>query len=593
MRLPSLSTGFLVFLLASIVFTSGEARLGPRSSSEDGTAMNMWRQQQQRRRMLEEQGVSIEEQKKQDEKSAADATNNNNNNDSPVEQKKDEQKKDEPKLDVVVAAADDQKKAEVKAEEKKGDDKKDETQTEEAVADAEKNTVLPELEADGGLSSGAVKGDDELKEEASKREEQLLKEALVLEREENRVQQEKNEQATTDGRQKQDSADPEAKQSPAPESQTPPTDDKAVDVKAEVKAEAEKEKESEKSETKEVVQEEKEAEKKDEEDLKQSEQKKVELHAEEEKKPEPEPEVVKVAEEVKSSSQTRKDEAKVEDKEDADEKETKEQDRQEEQTSVDSTPDPADTIDSADPDDDYPDFLDEFLRFPERLQQSAEHLKTNVPGWDRLSTNSKDLFNQANEQIKESFTPLIGRDYAPVVAYLVSYGLLLLPLGLVMFLFERVRAIFSLQKVLLFINIYVAAYFAALVAAAFILGSEPMDFFRNFSPSSYIFLQLLQAFGYIMFIILQTFDLITTCSSGRIAAKLSAALQWVVVVAVGFHYYVTVFHRAMAKAKPLTSWKIYGLYSASFTILCAFARIERGKKQYIIQESGQETTKQN
>ncbi|BBM97823.1 hypothetical protein MPTK1_1g08630 [Marchantia polymorpha subsp. ruderalis] len=582
MRLPSLSTGFLVFLLASIAFTGGEARLGPRSSGEDGTAMSMWRQHQ-RRRMLEDQGVSTEEQKKQDEKPDAEVTNSNNNNNNnnnnndgggPVEQKK-----DEPKPEVVVAAVDDQKKAEVV--EPKAEDKKDE----------EKNTAVPpeRKPEDGGLSSGAVKGDDERKEEASKREEQLLKEALVLEREENRVQQEKTDQATADGQQQQqqhqqqqqqNSVDPVAKPSPAPQSPSPPSDDRSqqpqVDSKAEVKAEVkveaqEEKKEIEKSEPRVPAQEVEEA-------SKPSEQKTAEHEPQEEeekKKIEPEPEVAKVDEENSSSQeqeQERKDGEGGKSEEDAAEA----------------------MVDSADPDDDYPDFLDEFLRFPERLQESAEHLKTNVrPDWDRLSTNGKDLFNQANEQIKESFTPLIGRDYAPVVAYLVSYGLLLLPLGLVMFLFERVRAIFSLQKVLLFINIYVAAYFAALVAAAFVLGSEPMDFFRNFSPSSYIFLQLLQAFGYIMFIILQTFDLITTCSSGRIAAKLSAALQWVVVVAVGFHYYVTVFHRAMAKAKPLTSWKIYGLYSASFTILCAFARIERGKKQYIIQESGQETTKQN
>ncbi|CAM6127072.1 unnamed protein product [Calypogeia fissa] len=244
---------------------------------------------------------------------------------------------------------------------------------------------------------------------------------------------------------------------------------------------------------------------------------------------------------------------------------------------------------------DYPDFLDELRNFPERFRKTAENVKDHIKysGLEKYSTQSKELFNQANQQIQESFTPLLGKDYAPFIAYLVSYGLLLLPLVLVTYLLDRIRARYSLQKILLFMNIYLSAYFAALLVVALLLNTEPMNFFMKYATSSYIFLQLLQAFGYLMYLLLNAVDLISTCSNGRIAPKFSSVLQLVVVVAVGFHYYVTVFHRAMERKAPLTSWKIYGFYSLSFIFLCLFARIERGKKQYTPIEVDDTTDKKN
>lgn len=232
-------------------------------------------------------------------------------------------------------------------------------------------------------------------------------------------------------------------------------------------------------------------------------------------------------------------------------------------------------------DDEYSDFMQDFsdlsTKFQDTAVKVADHLGPNI---QKLTDTSKNYFNKANQQITESFSPLVGKQFAPFFASLLSYGLLLIPLAVVIVLFEHIRAMLSLQKVILFVNIYLAAYFATLLLATFIMG-EPMNFFYRSSASGYVHLQLLQALGYIVYLILQTIDMVASCSSEACSIKVTVVLQWFVAVTIGFHYYVTIFHRAMALKGPHTNWKIYGIYSSAFLVLCLFARIKRVKKGYV------------
>lgn len=234
-----------------------------------------------------------------------------------------------------------------------------------------------------------------------------------------------------------------------------------------------------------------------------------------------------------------------------------------------------------DEDDDEYDFLQDFSDSSTKLKDTAvkvaDHLGPNI---QKLTDTSKVYFNKANQQITESFSPVVGKQFAPFFASVVSYGLLLVPLAVVVLLFEHIRALLSLQKVLLFVNIYLAAYFATLLLATFIIG-EPMNFFYKSSASGYVHLQLLQALAYIIYLILQTVDLVSTFTSEMVPIKVTVVLQWLVAFTVAFHYYVTIFHRAMALKGPHTNWKIYGIYSIAFLVLCLFARIKRVKKGYL------------
>ncbi|MCO5548869.1 hypothetical protein L7F22_002331 [Adiantum nelumboides] len=229
------------------------------------------------------------------------------------------------------------------------------------------------------------------------------------------------------------------------------------------------------------------------------------------------------------------------------------------------------------------DIIHELADLPTKFQETAgkvaDHLRPDVMKW---KDTSKVYFNFANQRITESFSPLIGKQYAPFFASMISYGILLLPLIVVIVLFDHIKALFSLQKVLLFINIYLAAYFATLWLASFIIGLEPMSFFYLNSLSSYLSLQLLQGLGYFVYLTLQTANVFHSFTSDTLAGKLTSALQWTVAMAIGLHYYVTVFHPAIASKPPHTSWKSYAVYTAAFFVLCLFARIKWVKKQYVI-----------
>jgi hypothetical protein len=226
---------------------------------------------------------------------------------------------------------------------------------------------------------------------------------------------------------------------------------------------------------------------------------------------------------------------------------------------------------------------------PTNFQQTVGEVASHViPQIQQISDQSMNSFDKINRNLASSFLPWIGEKYAPIIATLISYCLLLPPLALVLFLCERIRAILTLQKVLLFINIYLVTYFAILLIVALGLGSEPTAFLDQYSPFGYMTLQLLQAFGYMIYMLLQTADVIITCATGSPIGKTSAVIQWLLASMVGLHYYVTVFSRAMAKQHPHISWKFYGFYSLSFLVCCLLARTEQSKKEYI--PLGDETT---
>ncbi|XP_024383531.1 uncharacterized protein [Physcomitrium patens] len=218
-------------------------------------------------------------------------------------------------------------------------------------------------------------------------------------------------------------------------------------------------------------------------------------------------------------------------------------------------------------------------------KDDPDHLvkKINV-----FSVQTKTHFVKVNQDLASTITPFLGNRHAPAVASVISYCLLLLPLALIFFVCEQVREFLTLQKAILFANIYLAVHFELLLVAALGLGSEPMEIFHEFSTSSYLVLQLVQAFGYILYLTLQTADLTLAYAEGTAIAKSTSTVQIVVASVIGVHYYITVFLKATQGVAPTTSWKAYAFYSIAFMTLCLLGRIHRGKKQY--HSVGNETT---
>ncbi|RWR78472.1 DNA ligase 1-like protein [Cinnamomum micranthum f. kanehirae] len=237
--------------------------------------------------------------------------------------------------------------------------------------------------------------------------------------------------------------------------------------------------------------------------------------------------------------------------------------------------------------DETDDFISEFRDLPYKFHE------TILPDLEKISTTSKAYISRANQEITQGFKPLVGNKYASIIASLTSCIFLILPLLLVSLLFNQIKTYISLQKILIFIQVYLAIYFLILSLAYFATGLEPLKFFYTTSTSSYITMQVFQTLGYVLYLLMQLLNLVvvfSTMESG-LALKFLGLGQMIVGLAVGLHYYTAVFHRAVVGKPPKTNWKIHGIYATCFLVICLFVRAERRKKTYLQEDGGDDGKK--
>ncbi|CAL0325127.1 unnamed protein product [Lupinus luteus] len=231
---------------------------------------------------------------------------------------------------------------------------------------------------------------------------------------------------------------------------------------------------------------------------------------------------------------------------------------------------------------DEDDLVSEFTDLPNKFHQ------TIIPDFERFSTNSKAYITKANYEITKGFKPYVGKKYAPTIATIISCAFILIPLLLVSLLCNRIKAYFSLQKIIIFIQVYLSIYFTILCISSLATGLEPLKFLFTTSHSTYLCLQVLQSLAYVFYLLLLLMYLVlvfsTECGLG---SKFVGLVQSFVGFSVGLHYYVTVFHRVVLQQPPKTSWKIHGIYATCFLIISLLARADRRKKVYVEEGGGE------
>lgn len=117
-------------------------------------------------------------------------------------------------------------------------------------------------------------------------------------------------------------------------------------------------------------------------------------------------------------------------------------------------------------------------------------------------------------------------------------------------------------------------------------GLEPLKFFYATSQSTYICIQLLQTLAYVLYLVVLLMYLVLVFSTeSSMMSKMLGFGQTFVGLAVGLHYYVTVFHRAVLRQPPKTSWKVHGVYATCFLLICLLGTAERRKKAYVVDGS--------
>jgi hypothetical protein len=111
--------------------------------------------------------------------------------------------------------------------------------------------------------------------------------------------------------------------------------------------------------------------------------------------------------------------------------------------------------------------------------------------FERLSITSKAYITAANSGIAEGVRPFLGSKFANLVAPIASALFLVVPLLLLISLLKRLGSCLSLVRhLLVFIQAYLAIYFATLTVTALVTGLEPLRFFYATSPSSYTWTQV-------------------------------------------------------------------------------------------------------
>ncbi|XP_043721724.1 uncharacterized protein LOC122669112 [Telopea speciosissima] len=231
------------------------------------------------------------------------------------------------------------------------------------------------------------------------------------------------------------------------------------------------------------------------------------------------------------------------------------------------------------------DLVSEFRDLPSKFHQQL------IPDLQRISTNSRAYLAKANKEITQGFKPLVGNKYAPTIASILSCIFIIVPLLLVSLIFNRIKAYFSLQKLLIFIQVYLSIYFTILSLSSLVTGLEPLKFFYATSQSSYVCLQVMQTLGYVLYLLLLLMYLVLVFSTENgLGMKLLGLGQTMVGLAVGLHYYATVFHRAVLHQPPKTNWKVHGIYAVCFLVICLFSNAERRKKAYL-HDGGEEGKK--
>lgn len=231
------------------------------------------------------------------------------------------------------------------------------------------------------------------------------------------------------------------------------------------------------------------------------------------------------------------------------------------------------------------DLVTEFRDLPTKFHRSL------IPDLERISSTSKIYISKANKEMAKNFKPYFGNKYAATIATAVSFIFILVPLLLVSLIFNRFKAYFSLQKILIFIQVYLSIYFSILCISSLVTGLEPLKFFYATSRSTYVWLQILQTLGYVLYLLLLLMYLVLVFSTDcGLSMKLLGLAQTFVGFAVGLHYYVAVFHRVVLRQPPKTNWKVHGIYATCFLLICLFSRAERRKKEYL-EEGGEEGKK--
>ena len=111
-------------------------------------------------------------------------------------------------------------------------------------------------------------------------------------------------------------------------------------------------------------------------------------------------------------------------------------------------------------------------------------------GYKKISSHAAPRLSAAHDwshkYIHENIRDFVPKEYSPFIAAVITYSLPLLPVCVVIFILNRLKAMLSLQKVLLVVNAYNATYCFILWFINALTGNEPMASLQASNEADYI-----------------------------------------------------------------------------------------------------------
>ena len=189
-------------------------------------------------------------------------------------------------------------------------------------------------------------------------------------------------------------------------------------------------------------------------------------------------------------------------------------------------------------------------------------------GYKKISSHAAPRLSAAHDwshkYIHENIRDFVPKEYSPFIAAVITYSLPLLPVCVVIFILNRLKAMLSLQKVLLVVNAYNATYCFILWFINALTGNEPMASLQASNEADYIILQFLKCVSYAVYLFLQLFHIAILYGTKAETMKTVAIGNFFLSVCIGFHYFIKVWSPAMHGHPPATSQITYILYTMMF-----------------------------
>mmetsp|Transcript_19947 Transcript_19947/g.64939 ORF Transcript_19947/g.64939 Transcript_19947/m.64939 type:complete len:342 (-) Transcript_19947:1369-2394(-) len=206
---------------------------------------------------------------------------------------------------------------------------------------------------------------------------------------------------------------------------------------------------------------------------------------------------------------------------------------------------------------------------------AAKHEEHFKPHMASLHSRTRQALTDTHQSIHGHVSKYVHHTFSPAIATIVTFALLFVPLMLVVAAFQRIRAILSLQKLLLFCNMYLTAFCITLMLITLLSHKDFNESLQQDSERNYVVLQFFEGMSYAVYLMLQLWQVGVLYKAEATSLFNSAMSELGLSVLVGVHYYMAVWRPAMMSHPPRTTWIIYLAYALIFAGFTLSTRLSR------------------